>query len=353
MNKKVISAAVASALAAPAVVNAEEHMTVQTYGRINNAIQYTSRDVSDSVWGLRNVVSRLGFKAKSDLGNGLSAIGRYEFFTYTNREGDFDSEGGKGRGGINDTRLGYVGLSGAWGAVTIGNQWSAYFDTLGTYLDPTYSLGYFLYSSVLGGPYRTSNTVKYANSFGPVYLELDVRMSQNGTGAPGSSGNADEEVLGRDSGDNDAIDGMGLGLNWTIGESFSIGGAYDRDQKAITVQPDDNTRWGLAGKWDNGSFYATLGYQELDQGFKTNMIQLYLGGRFGKANVYVGYGKADIDDVSGDPTQYTWHADYNMGGGFRLYWEGAYLDGKDSGAFGGVEGKGSVNLFGMRYDFST
>jgi len=353
MNKKLISAAVASALAVPAVVNAEEHMTVQTYGRINNAIQYTDRDVQDNVWGLRNVVSRLGFKAKSDLGNGLSAIGRYEFFTYTNREGDFDSEGGKGRGGINDTRLGYVGLSGAWGAVTIGNQWSAYFDTLGTYLDPTYSLGYFLYSSVLGGPYRTSNTVKYANSFGPVYVEWDIRMSQNGTGVPGSSGNADEEVLGRDSGDNDAIDGMGLGLNWTIGESFSIGGAYDRDQKAITVQPDDNTRWGLAGKWDNGSFYATLGYQELDQGFKTNMIQLYLGGRFGKANVYVGYGKADIDDVSGDPTQYTWHADYNMGGGFRLYWEGAYLDGKDSGAFGGVEGKGSVNLFGMRYDFST
>ena len=38
MNKKLISAAVASALAVPAVVNAEEHMTVQTYGRINNAI---------------------------------------------------------------------------------------------------------------------------------------------------------------------------------------------------------------------------------------------------------------------------------------------------------------------------
>ena len=351
MNKKVISAAVASALAAPAVVSAEEHMTVQTYGRINNAVQYSSRDVSDSVWGIRNVVSRLGFKAKSDLGNGLSAIGRYEFFTYTNREGDFDSEGGKGRGGINDTRLGYVGLSGAWGAVTIGNQWSAYFDTLGTYLDPTYSMGYFLYSSVLGGPYRTSNTVKYANSFGPVYLEWDVRMSQNGTGASGSSGNADEEVLGRDSGDNDAIDGWGLGLNWTIGESFSIGGAYDIDNKS--TQLDDNTRYGIAGKWDNGQFYATLGYQAFDSTIKNDMIQVFVGGRFGKANAYVGYGKGNLEGATGDPTQYLWHVDYNMGGGFRLYWEGTYLDAKDSGVFGAVEGKGSVNLFGMRYDFST
>ena len=140
MNKKVITAAVASALAVPAAVNAQE-TTVQTYGRINNAIQYSDVERSDNVWGLRNVVSRLGFKAKSDLGNGLSAIGRYEFFTYTNREGDYDvaNPGGtKAKGGINDTRLGYVGLSGAWGAVTIGNQWSAFYDTVGTMLSNSY-----------------------------------------------------------------------------------------------------------------------------------------------------------------------------------------------------------------------
>jgi predicted porin len=357
MNKKLVSAAVASALAAPAAVNAEEHMTVQTYGRINNAIQYTDRDVQDNTWGMRNVVSRLGFKAKSDLGNGLSAIGRYEFFTYTNREGDFDTEGGKGRGGINDTRLGYVGLSGSWGAVTIGNQWSAYYDTIGTHLDPTFTVGYFLYSSVAAGPYRSSNTIKYANSFGPVYLEFDLRMSHNGTGTPGSSGSADEEVLGRDSGDNDAVDGVGIGLSWTIGEQFTLAGAYDNDKKAL--QPDDNKRWGLAGKWDNGSFYATLAYQEADLGGnpdKLKQIQAYLGGRFGKANVFLGYGKVDGGNTlpAGDPNSWILHASYNMGGGFRLYYEGTLLDAKDNaGTFGGVDGKGGVHLFGMRYDFST
>lgn len=353
MNKKLLSAAVASALAAPAVVSAEEHMTVQTYGRINNAIQYTDRDVQDNVWGLRNVVSRLGFKAKSDLGNGLSAIGRYEFFTYTNREGDYADQlnaGIKTRGGINDTRLGYVGLSGSWGAVTIGNQWSAYYDTLGTHLDPTYSLGYFLYSSVLGGPYRSSNTIKYANSFGPVYVEFDIRMSMNGTGAPGSGSTADEEVLGRDSGDNDAVDGVGIGLSWAIGEQFTLAGAYDDDKKAVV---DNNTRWGLVGKWDNGKYYATLGYQELDDGTKDSMWQGWLGGRFGKANVMLGYGAADLDGASGDPNQWVLHAAYNMGGGFRLYYEGTLLDGKDTGVYSGVDGKGGVHLFGMRYDFST
>ncbi len=361
MNKKLISAAVASALAAPAVVNAEEHMTVQTYGRINNAIQYTDRDVADNAWGLRNVVSRLGFKAKSDLGNGLSAIGRYEFFTYTNREGDYAEQlnaGIKTRGGINDTRLGYVGLSGSWGAVTMGNQWSAFYDTLGTHLDPTFTVGYLLYSSVAGGPYRSSNTIKYANSFGPVYVEFDLRMSMNGSGAGGSSSSADEEVLGRDSGDNgkDAVDGGGIGLSWAIGEQFTLAGAYDSDKKAL--QADDDKRWGLVGKWDNGSYYATLGYYEADisdNPDKIKVLQAWLGGRFGKANVMLGYGKADGGNTypGGDPNQWTLHAAYNMGGGFRLYYEGAVVDGKDNGVYGGVDGKGGMHLFGMRYDFST
>lgn len=327
---------------------------MQTYGRINNAIQFTDRDLSDNVWGLCNVVSRLGFKAKTDLGNGLSAIGRYEFFTFTNREGDSTELNGgtKTRGGINDTRLGYVGLSGAWGAVTVGNQWSAFYDTVGTHLDPSYSIGYFLYSSVLNGPYRTSNTIKYANSFGPVYLELDARLSMNGTGAPGSSSTADEEALGRDSGDNDAVDGIGIGLSWAIGEQFTLAGGYDNDKKAL--QPDDNTRLAVAGKWDHGAFWATLGYYEFDDGQKDKMIQAYLGGRFGKATAYVGYGSADLDGAGSDPNQVLLHANYNVGGGFRLYYEGAILDGKDTGAFDGpVDGKGGVHLFGMRYDFST
>ena len=71
MNKKLIAAAVTSALAVPAVSSAADS-EVSVYGRINNALQYDNPTGGSSAWGLRNVVSRMGIKAKSDLGNGLS-----------------------------------------------------------------------------------------------------------------------------------------------------------------------------------------------------------------------------------------------------------------------------------------
>ena len=88
MKKKLIATAVAGALALPAVTVAEEHTTFRVYGRINNALDYTSPENGESQWGFRNVASRWGLQGSSDLGNGLTAVGRYEFFTYTNREGD-------------------------------------------------------------------------------------------------------------------------------------------------------------------------------------------------------------------------------------------------------------------------
>ena len=360
MNKKVIAAAVSSALAVPAVASAADS-EVSVYGRINNAIQYSDpvNNPAGSTWGLRNVVSRLGMRAKSDLGNGLSAIGRYEFFTYTNREGDLDGatnttgpngNGGKGRGGINDTRLGYVGLSGAWGAVTIGNQWSAFYDTVGTHIDPTYTLGYLHYSSVMGGPYRTSNTLKYANSFGPVYLELDIRGSHNGTGGATSSNNADEEVLGRDSGANDDIDGAGLGLSFAIGDSFTLAGAYDDDKK----EPgNNNKRLALAGKFQAAGWWATLGWYQIKRGnpeVTDNMWQAWVGGTFGKTTAMLGYNKVTFDVDGNDPDQWILGVYHNMGGGFRLYYEGTIANDQRPGAGGAMDG---IHLFGMRYDFST
>ena len=337
MNKKLISAAVASALAVPAVVNADEHTTVQVYGRINNALAHTNPGDGDSEWGLINISSRLGMKAKADLGNGLSAIGRYEFSTFTNTEGKVD-----GRGAFNDTRLGYVGLSGAWGAVTVGNQWSAFYDTVGSYLDPTFTVGYAIYSSVVDGPYRASNTIKYANSFGPAYLEFDVRMAN-------ASATADTEKIGGDSGNGDDVDGIGLGLNFTVGESFSIAAAVDSEKGA--PGEDDTDRWGIAGKFNAAGWWASLGYQENDNSaaIKTKSIAAYVGGSFGETSVSLGYASADIDGLDGDPNQWMLGVYHKMGGGFRLWYEGTNVDDKDTGSGPDVQ----RHIFGMRYDFST
>ena len=200
MNKKLIAAAVSAAVMAPVAAHAESSF----YARVNNAIDIN--DLSgDGTTDVSGISSRFGFKGNADIGNGLTAHGRYEFSTTTDKEG----------GGVEDTRLASVGLSGGFGRVDVGNQWSAYYDTFGTLVSPTYSLGYYLYSSVGGGPFRTSNTIKYSNSFGSLYAELDIRLDDGG-----SEHDDAEKIHG---------DGIGLGLSFSVTDNLTIAVAFDSE----------------------------------------------------------------------------------------------------------------------------
>ena len=218
MNKKLIAAAVSAAVVAPVAAYGE----VQVYGRINNAIDLNDlADEGDSQTDVSSVSSRFGIKYNKEIGNGLSAHGRYEFSTNTDNER-----------GINDLRIGTVGVSGPFGRVDVGNQWSAYFDTFGTLISPTYTLGYYLYSSIGNGPFRSSNTIKYSNSFGPLYLELDLRLNEEDD--PESSADA-EKIRG---------DGIGIGVSWAVSDSITIAAAFDNEDGE---DDDSNVIAGLDG----------------------------------------------------------------------------------------------------------
>ena len=207
MNKKLIAVAVSSALAAPVIAQAEGE--VKVYGRINQAIDLKDQSGSDSDTDVSSVSSRFGIRYDNDLGNGLAVHGRYEFFLRPDRE--LANQGGQGN--LGDIRIGTVGISGAFGRLDVGNQWSAYFNTFGTFVSPTYTLGYYIYSSAGGGPFRASNTLKYSNTFGPVYFELDGRLNGSDEG-----GNVAEGLRG---------DGIGAGITFAVGDYVSIGLAAD------------------------------------------------------------------------------------------------------------------------------
>lgn len=107
MNKKIIVAAIAAAVAAPMVAMAD----ATVYGVIKVATQFTdrSKDVGDS-WGLQDQVSRIGIKGSEDLGNGLKAIYKLEFGTDV--ASSFKWSG----------RNSYVGLAGGWGTALAGRH---------------------------------------------------------------------------------------------------------------------------------------------------------------------------------------------------------------------------------------
>ena len=322
MNKKLIALAVASVVAAPAAYSAD----VSLYGRINNAIQ-VSKDGDGSNTDISTVGSRFGIKASSELGNGLTASGRYEFATTTDKELD----------NIADLRIGTVGLSGGFGSVTVGNQWSAFFDTVGTDLDAAYTLGASLYSAA-GGVYRSSNTIKYSNSFGPVYMEADLRLNESGDTADTA-----EALRG---------DGYGLGVRVSPTEVFTFAVAIDSEQRST----GDIDRSGVSARLNLGNFYGMLGYQASEVGTNESesQVQLWLGTDFGSTRVQVGFGEADLNfsdnsDAMRNASQITVGVYHSLGGGMKLYYEGA--DVSDIAGDANTYKDTTTHYFGMRYDF--
>ena len=125
---------------------------VNVYGRINNAIQFT-----DGEEEMKDVNSRFGLKASVEPSGDVDAFARYEF-------------------GVNNndvtTRLAYVGVNTQLGSVSLGKQWSAYHNAVGSLVDQGYELGL---NSL--GPNRTDDTVKYSNDFGIVTVATDYRVN--------------------------------------------------------------------------------------------------------------------------------------------------------------------------------
>jgi predicted porin len=116
LEKQIIAAAVAAAVAAPAAMAGAPTV----YGQINMSLeQVTQKDAAgstvdqDSGTAITSNNSRLGVKGSQDLGNGLKAIYKMEFAVST----DVTKNGGLLKG-----RNAYVGLAGGFGAVLLGRH---------------------------------------------------------------------------------------------------------------------------------------------------------------------------------------------------------------------------------------
>ncbi|CAJ2377692.1 MAG: porin [Gammaproteobacteria bacterium] len=384
MNKKLIAAAVAATVA-PVAAQAQ----VSVYGRINNAVDIkdiagqkamlpidnsgaqgtagtartsAEREPDAGTTDVSGVASRFGVRYSGDIGGGMTALGRYEFATTTDKEGP----------GVNDTRIATVGLQGPFGTINIGNQWSAFFNTVGTHVSPTYSLGYYLYSSVAGMPFRASNTVKYSNNFGPMYVEIDARFdgtTDDGTENGGQSEQADAEKIHGD--------GFGIGISMPLANNLTLALAFDAEDGNAESTEDDEDRVGAALKW-SGPVEFAVGYtNHTDENTANSYDDVDVTGiyvnaagqinqqtrwflSYATADTAVAVGDevanlgtdggartaiADTDDILDDATQVVMGLYYTLGGGLRMYYEGTMLDGGPS------RWDGMRHLLGMRVDF--
>ncbi len=336
MNKKLIAIAVAAAVAAPMAAQAD----ITAYGRINNALEFSDNDATgaDSTTDISAVASRFGFKGEGKISDNLTARARYEFATTTDKE----------QANLADLRLGTVGLAGGFGSIDVGNQWSAFYNVIGAELDPTYTVGGKLYGKA-GGAYRASNTVKYANKFGPTSLELDVRL--NGS-------NEDDSVAEALAGD-----GFGVGLMFNVGENFDVGLAFDSEDRDDKSNETDRT--GVVVKGSFGNVTASLGWQNVDSVTNStddlgvsktttsdnDHIQAHVNiGLSDKTSLLLGYGQ--VDTGGNEPSALTAGVYHKLGGGMRLWAEAVAFDGDLDAATDDTTAADLTRvLLGMRVDF--
>ena len=170
-----------------AACGAASAQSVTIYGVIDAAVEHVT-NVGAAGSGLNrmpsftgSVPSRLGFRGSEDLGDGLRAV-------FTIEQGFAPDVGTLNQGGRAWGRQSFVGLSGSWGSLTLGRQYTM---LLWSILDADI-LGPNLYSSGSLDSYipnaRADNSIAYRGTFSGLTVGATYSLGRDGVNAGPSPG---------------------------------------------------------------------------------------------------------------------------------------------------------------------
>ncbi len=321
MNKTAVALAVTGALVA---VSAQAETTL--YGSARVSVDYQKADVlrlnqigdvvdifDDGVWDVVNNSSRLGVKGSEDLGNGLSAIYQYEF--------GVDAADG---GNFNSNRPRVLGLKGGFGTISLGNQWSPYYNVAG--LTDVFNSGKSFANYL--GPFRTSSSLLYTT---PDLSGLSAQALIQMDGVAGE----------------DSADEWQLNLKYDNGP-FTAGVAY----RSVETTDVDGYTVGLG--YNGGNLSVGLTVEQVD-----DVADDYFGVvsyAFGANIIRVAYGQVQFDDGSDeDVNHYLLGFQHNLSKRSRIWVEYIGFNGDDfeldEPSTINFSGDSDAISIGMRHDF--
>ena len=214
MRKLLFTLALAGTLSVPSVVFAE----ATWYGSLRGGVEIGGgNDASFYDGG-----SRWGIRGSAEAGEGLTAVYRFEHKISTT---DASQPGG---------RLAYAGLTGGFGSLTLGQVWSASYNSVGAITDNS---NYFGNSET---SYRVGSAVSYAFSTDAMSLQLDAIMD------PGTNSGQ-------------SVDQLEFGMSINLGDSARVALAYvDTNDKTVTTTLPDTIMPGTAtdgycDPWNGGN----------------------------------------------------------------------------------------------------
>lgn len=253
MKKTLIALAALSAFAG--TVQAQSNVTV--YGQVDAGLRNLSNvdaagnsKLSMSSTGTYHS-NRFGFKGTEDLGNGLKANFQLE--------GGFNSGTGVGNKGLFD-RTAKVGISGAFGSVDLGRQYTIAYDVNAAYDPMAHKFSSITPVSGASMGTRNDNAIKYMGKFGA----FTGRAAYAAGEQTGGTSNGSTQALGLNY-DNGPIslggaytqtkDKAGLGNdteNYTLGGAYKIGAVklsagYANEERTAVAASDSKGKWAWAG----------------------------------------------------------------------------------------------------------
>jgi predicted porin len=178
MNLKTSAIALAVAggiAAAPIAAQADSGF----YASVRIGLVYKDTGGNDDI-RVQGVASRFGFRGETDLGNGLTGFGRYEFGLAT--EGDSGTLGAGGSLNVS-RRHAYVGLKGDFGKVTLGQTYHTYYNYISGPLDNPWIGSGFAMLAYTG---RTAQGITYDNTWDAFSLGATLYMNDSAKDSAGS-----------------------------------------------------------------------------------------------------------------------------------------------------------------------
>jgi predicted porin len=145
MNKKLVALAIAGALSAPMMAQAQT-ANVTLYGSVRGALVSTNTSGVGRANAVNGISSRVGIRASDSLGGGLTGFAHYEFGVVSDNVG--------GGTGVNATREAWVGLSGGFGEIKLGAGLTPWDDVMG-----------MNHNSIVG-EFNNINAIYFGNGFG-------------------------------------------------------------------------------------------------------------------------------------------------------------------------------------------
>ena len=278
--------AVAGSVAAPVAVQAGAD---ELYASARVGIWNVDQGADNNQWDVRSFSSRFGAKGETDLGNGMSGFGRYEW------DVDFNNDVGEDDISV---RHRYVGLKGGFGSVLVGQTYHTFYNfVVGPTDNPWWHSGY----AMVNYRGRTDNALTYAGSAGVVNFGASVYMTPD----------AEEET----------VDQTEVGLSFAIGDiTIGLAAQTTADDTAQGSAGNDETILGLAVSGINlGPVSLGVGLQSQDDD-SSFLIDA------GISNFYVHIEALSIDATDQDRLSTTLGYTLSLGRKTTMYFELNQID---------------------------